>query len=52
VTVQVAATLMSPPMSTALTEEPGTMGSGCFSVVTEPVPITGTTPAAANWGPK
>src|SRR5215813_13547099 len=42
---------ISPRTSTALTAEPGSTGSGCGSPVTDPAPITGTTPAAANLSP-
>ena len=41
---------MSPRTSTALTAEPGSSGSGCLVSLTEPMPITGTMPAAANCG--
>src|SRR3974390_2856711 len=40
----------SPRTRIALTADPGTSGSGCLSFVTEPAPITGTIPAAANCG--
>ncbi len=36
--------LISPRTINALTAEPGSIGSGCFSFVTEPAPITGTMP--------
>ena len=39
---------MSPRTRMALTAEPGTSGSGCLSLLTEPAPITGTTPAEAK----
>ena len=39
---------MSPRTRIALTAEPGTSGSGCLSLLTEPAPITGTTPAEAK----
>ena len=40
--------LMSPRTRIALTAEPGSSGSGCLSLSTEPAPMTGTTPAEAN----
>src|SRR5580693_9109287 len=39
---------ISPCTRMALTEEPGSMGSGCFASLTEPAPINGTIPAAEN----
>ena len=49
--MQVAATFMSPAISTALTAEPGTSGPGsCASGSAEPMPLTGVTPASANCG--
>ena len=39
---------MSPRTRMALTADPGSSGSGCLSSLTEPAPITGITPAAAN----
>ena len=50
VTVQVAATSISPRTMIALTAEPGASGSGCFSLLDEPTPITGVIPAAAKFG--
>src|SRR5581483_3476327 len=41
---------MSPRTRTALTAEPGTKGSGCFSLLAEPTPITGVIPALAKSG--
>src|SRR3954452_10130797 len=34
----------------ALTADPGSSGSGCLGALTEPAPMTGTIPAAANCG--
>src|SRR6476660_1248639 len=39
---------MSPRTIIALTAEPGSRGSGCFSLLAEPTPITGTIPAVAK----
>ena len=36
---------MSPRTRIALTADPGSSGSGCLSLLTEPAPITGMTPA-------
>ena len=41
---------MSPRTRIALTADPASSGSGCLSSLTEPAPITGTIPAAANCG--
>src|ERR1700756_4751136 len=41
---------MSPRTIIALTAEPGRSGSGCFSLLEAPTPITGVIPAAARLG--
>src|SRR5881394_2336229 len=43
---------MSPRTRTMPTDEPGSIGAGCFASLDEPAPMTGITPAAENCGMK